>query len=105
MQAFYVYEKLSNTNLSKNRKIVGTGTIDAYGNAGAIGGIYQKFITANLSGSDIFFVPASSTNPLIYQNESNYQEAKKSYDNLKNTKMKLVVVSCLDDIINYLKNN
>ena len=105
MQSLYVYEQLTNTNLTKNKKIVGTGTVDAYGNAGAIGGIYQKVITAYLTGADIFFVPVSSIDPLIYQNELNYIEAKKSYDNLGKTKMKLVVVSNLEDIIMYLKNS
>lgn len=105
MQSLYVYEQLTNSYLTKNKKIVGTGTVDAYGNAGAIGGIYQKVITAYLTGADIFFVPVSSMDPLVYKNESNYQEAKQSYDKLKNPKMRLVVVSNLDDIINYLKNN
>ena len=105
MQSLYVYEELTNSYLTKNKKIVGTGTVDAYGNAGAIGGIYQKVITAYLSGADIFFVPVNSMDPLLYQNESNYIEAKESYDKLNNPKMKLVVVSSLDDIIYYLKNN
>lgn len=105
MQALYVYDALTNSNLSYGKKIVGTGTIDAYGNAGPIGGIYQKVITANLSGADIFFVPVSSLDPNVYLKESNYIEAKESYDKLKKTKMKLVVVSSLSDIIEYLKNN
>ena len=105
MQSLYVYEELTSFNITKNKKIVGTGTIDSYGNAGSIGGIYQKVITAYLTGADIFFVPVSSMDPEIYKNESNYKEAKESYDKLDNPKMKLVVVSSLDDIIDYLKNN
>ena len=105
MQSLYVYEELTSFNITKNKKIVGTGTVDSYGNAGAIGGIYQKVITAYLSGADIFFVPVSSMDPHVYENESNYIEAKESYDKLDNPKMKLVVVSSLDDIIDYLKNN
>ena len=105
MQALYVYEELTNSCFTTNQKIVGTGTVDSYGNAGAIGGIYQKVITAYLTGADVFFVPVSSMDPSIYQNESNYIEAKKSYDNLDNPKMKLIVVSNLDDIIKYFKQN
>lgn len=103
MQSLYVYEALTGRTLTSNLKIVGTGTVDVYGKAGAIGGIYQKVITANLSGADIFFVPVSSMNEEEYQKESNYQEAYESYKNLKNPKMKLVPVASLDDIIDYLK--
>ncbi len=103
MQSLYVYEKLTGNRLTSHLKIVGTGTVDIFGKAGAIGGIYQKVITANLSGADIFFVPVSSMDPNIYKEENNYQEAYASYQNLKHTKMKLVPVSSLDDIIDYLK--
>ena len=105
MQALYVYDSLKNNNLTKGLRIVGTGTVDAYGNAGPIGGIYQKVLAAHLANADIFFVPVSSLEEEIYMNESNYLEAISSYQNLKNPKMKLVVVSSLNDIINYLKNS
>lgn len=105
MQSLYVYDSLTGGILTNNLKIVGTGTVDAYGNAGPIGGIYQKVITAYLNGADIFFVPVSTMDEKIYQKESNYLDARKAYDTLKNPKMKLVVVSSLKDIIEYLKNN
>ncbi len=105
MQSLYVYDALTNNRLTRNLKIVGTGTVDAYGNAGPIGGIYQKVITANLTGADVFFVPVSSLDEDIYKNESNYTQAVESYNKLGNTKMKLVVVSSLNDIIEYLENN
>lgn len=104
MQSLYIYEALTGGHLTNNLKIVGTGTVDVYGNAGPIGGIYQKVITANLCGADIFFVPVSSLDENVYKNESNYIEAVESYNNLNNTKMKLVIVSSLNDIIEYLKN-
>lgn len=104
MQSLYVYEALTNRYLTSNLKIVGTGTVDVYGHAGAIGGIYQKVITAYLSGADIFFVPVSSMNPEEYQKESNYQEAYASYQKLKHSKMKLIPVASLDDMIDYLKS-
>ena len=62
-------------------------------------------LAAHLANADIFFVPVSSLEEEIYMNESNYLEAISSYQNLKNPKMKLVVVSSLNDIINYLKNS
>lgn len=104
MQSLYVYEALTNQQLTTGLKIVGTGTVDIFGNAGPIGGIYQKIITAHLSGADIFFVPVSSMNPEEYAKESNYQEAYASYQQLKNSKMQLVPVASLDDIIDYLKS-
>lgn len=103
MQSLYVYEALTNFRLTRDKKIVGTGTVDAFGKAGPIGGIYQKVITANKSGADIFFVPVTSLDESIYSQEDNYKEALSSYQNLGKTKMKLVPVSSLEDIINYLK--
>ena len=103
MQSLYVYEALTNFRLTRSKKIVGTGTVDAFGKAGPIGGIYQKVITANKSGADIFFVPVTSLDESIYSQEDNYKEALSSYQNLGKTKMKLVPVSSLEDIIIYLK--
>lgn len=91
MQSLYIYDVLSNSSLTKNLKIVGTGTVDVNGNAGAIGGIKAKVVAAYLSGADIFFVPSA-----------NYEEALEMHDKL-NIKMKLVEVKNLDDAINYLK--
>lgn len=105
MQALYVYECLTNNQDIKNLKIVGTGTVDVAGNAGLIGGIYQKVIAANLAKADLFFVPITSKDPQVYEKEINYLEAKASYDNLKNPHIKLVCVSSLKDIIDYLENN
>ena len=104
MQSFYVYEVLTGGKLSKDLKIVGTGTVDKDGNAGAIGGIYQKVIAAHLNKADIFFVPVSSMDKEVYSKESNYTEAYASYEKLGNTKMKLVPVASLNDIIEYLTN-
>ncbi|MCM1259508.1 MAG: hypothetical protein NC182_01015 [Prevotella sp.] len=103
MQALYVYESLTGNTLTRGLKIVGTGTVDSYGNAGAIGGIYQKVITAHLAHADIFFVPVSSMDSQIYQYESNYQDALASYARLRKTNMKLVPIASLADAIAYLE--
>lgn len=104
MQSFYVYELLTGGKLSKGLKIVGTGTVDHLGNAGPIGGIYQKVIAAHLNKADIFFVPVSSSGYDVYSKEDNYIEAYASYKALGKTDMKLVAVSSLNDIINYLSS-
>lgn len=103
MQSLYVYEALTNHRLTSGLKIVGTGTVDVLGNAGPIGGIYQKVITAHLSGADIFFVPVSSMNEKEYVNERNYQDAYAAYQSLKHPKIQLVPVASLDDMIDYLE--
>ena len=92
MQALFIYDYLSFSNLTKGIKVVGTGTIDAFGNAGAIGGVKAKVMAANLSKADIFFVP-----------DANYEEALEQYQKIK-TKMKLVKVSNLQEVIDYLNN-
>lgn len=102
LQSFYVYEKLTGANLSKNLKLAGTGTVDELGNAGLIGGIKQKIISAELSNVDIFFVPVTSKDYQDDPNEVNYIEALEGYQKLKNPHIKLVPVWNLSCIIDYL---
>lgn len=92
MQALFIYDALSNAKLTKDLNIVGTGTIDAFGKVGIIGGVKAKIVAAHLAKADIFFVPSG-----------NYDEAYESYSRLK-TNMKLVKVNSLVDVINYLEN-
>lgn len=92
IQSFFIYEALTGGKLSKNLKIVGTGTVEADGSAGEIGGIKQKVYSANFNNADIFFVPSS-----------NYEEALTAYNKL-NTSMKLISVDSLQDIITYLES-
>lgn len=92
MQSLFVYETLSGEHLSKGIKVCGTGTVTIDGIAGEIGGIKAKIMAASANRVDIFLCP-----------EENYVEAKEQYDKLK-TKMKLVMVTSLDDCINALRN-
>lgn len=73
-----------------NMVISGTGTIDANGNVGSIGGVKQKIYTANKK-VDIFFVP-----------EENYQEALKAYNKIKKPTFKLVKVSDFSEAVQEL---
>lgn len=57
LQTLSVYCQLSGNDLTKGRKIAGTGTISVNGNVGAIGGIKQKIITAIQNDVDIFICP------------------------------------------------
>ena len=98
MQALYVYSQMTETDITKGYKIAGTGTIDLAGNAGEIGGIEQKLITAIHNDIDIFFVPHLSDAA-----DDNYVVAKALYDTL-DTDLRLVPIETLTDAITYLSN-
>ena len=91
MMSLMIYNTLVNKDLSKGKKIVGTGTIDTMGNVGEIGGVKYKVMGAVKEKADIFFVP-----------KENYKEAievKKE----KGYKLEIVKVNTLKDAIEYLE--
>ena len=93
MLSLAIYDRLTSEDLTKGRKIAGTGTIDKNGKVGAIGGVKYKVMGANGGDADVFFVP-----------EDNYKEAiefkeKKGYD------LNIVKVSTLSDAIEYLRRS
>lgn len=93
MLSLAIYDKLINEDLTKGRRIVGTGTIDIDGNVGEIGGVKYKIMGAEKNHADIFFVPSN-----------NYEEAMKTKKQF-NYKINIVKVDTLNDAIIYLKNN
>lgn len=93
MTSLYIYNSLIDTDLTKNRTIAGTGTIENYGKVGEIGGVKYKLIGAVNSKADIFFVP-----------KENYEEAKKIKEE-NNFDIDIVSVSTLTDAVNYLKKD
>ena len=66
MMALGIYNNLTKEDITKGKNIVGTGTIDADGNIGEIGGVKYKLIGAVKNKADIFICPLE-----------NYEEAKK----------------------------
>ena len=91
MLSLAIYDRLVDTDLSKGRKIVGTGTIDESGNVGEIGGVKYKLMGAEKEGADIFFVP-----------KENYDEAikiKKQY----HYKTEVISVETLQEAIEFLE--
>lgn len=84
-----IYNQLTPDDLTKGRRIAGTGTIDLDGKIGRIDGIQQKIMAALKNDADIFLVP-----------EENYDEISDYED-----KITLVKIKTIDDAINYLKNN
>lgn len=91
MMTLAIYNYLTNDSLTKNRKIVGTGTIDINGNVGEISGIKYKLKGAVKNKADIFIV-----------SEENYDEAIKLKEKNKYN-IKIVSVKTIDEAIKYLK--
>lgn len=89
--ALAIYNKLTSEDITKGRKIVGTGTIDMEGNIGEIGGVKYKLMGAVKKKADIFIVP----------NGSNYDECiklkkEKGYD------IKIIGVDNFDEALEKL---
>ena len=92
MLSLAIYNRLVSEDLTKGRKIAGTGTIDKDGNIGEIGGISYKVMGAYHGDADVFFVP-----------EENYEEAMKVNEE-KGYNLNIVKVKTLSDAINYLRS-
>lgn len=86
-----IYNRLTPGDLTKGHRVAGTGTIDAEGVVGAIGGVKHKIVAADREGAEIFFVPVK-----------NYDEAKTKADKI-GTSMKLVPISTLDEALKYME--
>ena len=93
MLTLTLYSYLNEIDLTHGHTIVGTGTVDEFGNVGEISGVKYKLIGAVNKGADIFLVPAGS----------NYKEAKK-VKNEKGYKIDLVPVKTFDEALKYLEN-
>lgn len=93
MIALNIYNSLISEDITKGRKIAGTGTIDALGNVGAIDGVKYKIIGAHKNNMEIVLVP-----------KDNYEEAIKVKEEY-NYDMEIVSVSTFDNALNYLINN
>lgn len=62
MFALSIYDELTPGALTGGKDIAGTGTIDAEGKVGPIGGIRQKMIGAKKQGADYFLAPGKNCN-------------------------------------------
>lgn len=59
--ALSVYAVTTGRNLTRGRIIAGTGTIDARGDVGPVGGVAQKVAGAAREGASLFLVPSTET--------------------------------------------
>jgi len=87
-----IYDKLTNSKLSDNRKICGTGTIDKDGNVGEIGGVKYKLQGAVKNKCDIFIAPSD-----------NYEEVLKEIEK-NNYKIKTYEAKTFKETLEYLKS-
>lgn len=87
-----IYDQLVEEDLTKGKKIAGTGTIEADGSIGQIGEVQYKLLGAVSGGADVFLVPAGE----------NYEDCKKlkKEDNLD---IQLVAVEDIWDAVNKLE--
>ena len=89
--ALAIYNRLTEEDITKGKKIVGTGTIDMEGNIGEIGGVKYKLMGAVKKDADIFIVP----------NGDNYEECVKLKKD-KNYDIKIIGVDNFDDALDKL---
>ena len=87
-----IYNQLTKKDITKGKKIAGTGTIEEDGTIGQIGGIEHKILGANSAKADLFLVPSGQ----------NYKDAVK-YKKDKNLKIKLIEVKSIEDALEKLE--
>lgn len=89
--ALEMVDQLTPGDLTKGYRIAGTGTIDAEGHVGEIGGTRHKVIAAERERADLFFVPAA-----------NEREARGKAEEI-GSKMTVVAVKTLQEALDYLE--
>lgn len=102
MFALESYSAFTHQDLTNGHKIAGTGTIDAQGKVGIIGGIDKKVVSASKAGAEVFFAPTDQTE--VKKNQTNYAVAKRVAKKI-HTKMKIVPVARFEDALRYLQKN
>ena len=91
MCALDIYNKITEFDLTKGRKIAGTGSIDEDGKVGSISGVKYKLIGAVKNKAEIFIVP-----------EENYEEVMKIKKE-KKYKIEIIKADTLHNVIEKLK--
>lgn len=99
MMTLEIIAQLTDTDLTKGYRIAGTGTIDANGNVGQIGGIQYKLMASESEKADYFLVPY--VKDVNYGNWNAAQKAMKDYK--LSPKMKLVPIASLKEALDFLQ--
>jgi Lon-like protease len=84
MYTLALIDLLSEGDLTKGYVVAGTGTIEADGSVGGIGGIRQKVVAAEAAGAEYILVP-----------EANYEAALTA----ERQDIELVSVATIDDAL------
>ena len=92
MLTLAIYNSLVDKDITKGKKVVGTGTIEEDGSVGSIGGVKYKLNGAVRQKADVFLVPAGE----------NYEEALKEAKR-KDYSIKIEAVSTFDEALKKLK--
>ena len=74
--ALAIYDKLTAGALLDGKHVAGTGTIDALGQVGAIGGIQQKIAGAKDDGATVFLVPEPNCEAALHAGVDGIQLVK-----------------------------
>ncbi|MDQ0215223.1 PDZ domain-containing protein [Oikeobacillus pervagus] len=106
MFSLEIYNQLVKEDITKGKKIAGTGTISADGIVGRIGGIQQKVVAADQAGAEIFLAPHDEIPPDLQKKypdmKSNYEEALIAAKDI-HTKMKIIPIKTFQEALDYLQ--
>jgi PDZ domain-containing protein len=91
-----IYNQLTQVDITKGYRIAGTGTINADGVVGRIGGIHQKIVAADKAKAAFFFAPHEEG-----VEGSNYEVAVRAAEDI-GTNMKVIPVETVQDALDYL---
>lgn len=91
MLTLAIYNKLTEEDITKGARVVGTGTIDIEGNVGAIDGVKYKILGAVKKKADLFLCPVD-----------NYEEALKVKEEF-DLDIPIKSVATFDEALNYLE--
>ncbi|WP_052475849.1 YlbL family protein [Cohnella kolymensis] len=97
MMTLEIVAQLTGEDLTRGYRIAGTGTIDAEGKVGQIGGIQYKLMAADREKADYFLVPYDEENGLV-----NWKQAQETVKELE-LKPKLVPVADLAQAMEFLE--
>lgn len=91
MTTLAIYNAITEEDITKGKKIMGTGTIESDGRVGEIGGVKYKLIGAVKNGADVFICPVK-----------NYEEALNTAKK-KNYNIKIISAETFQDALDKIK--
>jgi PDZ domain-containing protein len=99
-----ILDDLTPGDLTGGKRVAVTGTIDADGNVGEIGGIEQKAVAARAAGAKLFLVPqCAKSDPPPYLDACKKDLVRATDRAGKN--VKVIPVSTFDDALRVLREN